>query len=126
MASAVSARRRDSRKATSHEKSSRGRDPVEAASRFHDSAVSFFGSARYLEARPLCLRSLRILRRELGPKSADVANVLHTSALLIAERIYLRALQTVERADHNGDVDTLHLQVLGSLARLYRTQERYP
>jgi len=134
MASAVSARRRDSRKATSHEKSSRGRDPVEAASRFHDSAVSFFGSARYLEARPLCLRSLRILRRELGPKSADVANVLHTLAstyehtsdLLIAERIYLRALQTVERADHNGDVDTLHLQVLGSLARLYRTQERYP
>jgi tetratricopeptide (TPR) repeat protein len=134
MASAVSARRGESRKATSNEKGPGDGNSVDAASRFHDAAVSFFGSAKYLEARPLCLRSLRILRRELGPKSADVANVLHTLAatyehtsdLLTAERIYLRALQTVEGAGQSGDVDTLHLQVLASVARLYRTQGRYP
>lgn len=145
MASAVSARRGDrgtrdseshSRKATirTSGKSSRDDGSVEAASRSHDAAVSFFGSGKYLEARPFCLRSLRILRRELGPNSADVANVLHTLAttyehtsdLLLAEKIYLRALQTVEGAAPSGDVDTFHLQVLGSLARLYRTQERYP
>src|SRR5579871_2943949 len=145
MVSAVPARRvdrgtrdrePDSRKATSRSsgKSSRDDGSVEAASRFHDAAVSFFSSGKYLEARPWCLRSLRILRRELGPESADVANVLHTLAstyehtsdLLLAERIYLRALQTVERAAPSGDVDTFHLQVLASLARLYRTQGRYP
>ena len=48
-----------------------------------------------------------------------------TSQLLPAEKIYLRSLRIVETAEHNADVDALYIQVLASLARLYRTQGRY-
>ena len=115
-------------------KRSRDRDPVEAASEIHNAAVSYCARGEHAEARPLCLRSLRILRPLLGAQSPDVANVLHTlattyeqtSELLPAEKIYVRSLRIVETAERSADVDALHIQVLTSLGRLYRAQERYP
>ena len=114
-------------------KRSKDRDPIEVASETHDVAVSYCARGKHIQARLLCLRSLRILRPLLGAHSPDVANVLHTLATtydktseqLPAERIYLRSLRTVEKAARNADVDTLHIQVLSSLARLFRGQGRY-
>ena len=112
---------------------SKDRDPIEVASEVHDVAVSYCTRRKHIEARPLCLRSLRILRPLLGAHSPDVANVLHTLAATYeqtsdpstAEKIYLRSLRTVEKAARDTDVDTLHIQVLTSLARLYRREGRY-
>jgi tetratricopeptide (TPR) repeat protein len=49
-----------------------------------------------------------------------------TSEPLPAEKIHLRSLRIVEAAERSADVDALHIQVLTSLGRLYRTQARYP
>jgi tetratricopeptide (TPR) repeat protein len=112
---------------------SKDRDPIEVASKIHDVAVSYCARGKHIEARSLCLRSLRLLRAALGAHSPDVANVLHTLAATYeqtsdpstAEKIYLRSLRTVEKAARDTDVDTLHIQVLTSLARLCRAEGRY-
>ena len=42
-----------------------------------------------------------------------------------AEKLYLRSLHIVEAAQRSVDIDTLHIQALGSVADLYRKQGRY-
>src|SRR5579862_3251241 len=111
-------------------KRSRSRDLLEVANRLHDAAASYCAQGKHLKARPLCLRSLRILESTLGPKHPDVANVLHTLAGTYeppeqAEELYLRSLSIAEAAVRSVDVDTLHIQVAGSVADLYRRQGRF-
>ena len=113
--------------------SARKSDPVALAIQLHDQALAYCGQGKPTRARPLCLRSIKILESSLGPKHPDVANVIHTlgdtyervERYSDAERLYLRALRIVDKADRAKDVDNLHVQVLNSLAGLYRVQGRY-
>ena len=108
-------------------------DPVALAVSLHDQAVAYCGQGKLARARPLCIRSIKILKTALGTKHPDVANVIHTLGDTYqredrfddAERLYLRALGIVEKAARAKDVDTLHVQVLDSLAGLYRVRGRY-
>ena len=95
--------------------------------------MAYCGQGKLARARPLCLRSIKILKSALGSKHPDVANVIHTLGTTYqreeryndAERLYLRALRMVEDAARAEDVDSFHVQVLDSLAELYRAQGRY-
>jgi hypothetical protein len=103
-------------------------DPVALAVQLHDQAVAYCGQGNLARARPLCLRSIKILESALGPKHPDVANVIHTLGTTYqlddrhsdAEHLYLRALRIVENAARAEEVDSFHVQVLDSLAGLYR------
>ncbi len=99
----------------------------------HDQAIAYCGQGKLARARPLCLRSIEILKTALGPKNPDVANVVHTLGDIYqrqdrfddAECSYLDALGIVAKAERARDVDALHVQVLDSLAGLYRVRGRY-
>ncbi len=109
-------------------------DPVTLAVELHDQAVSYCGQGKLAQARRLCLRSIQLLETALGPDHPDVANVVHTlgtayereESYVDAERLYLRALGIVDQCARASDVDSFHVQVLDSLAGLYRVQGRYP
>jgi tetratricopeptide (TPR) repeat protein len=108
-------------------------DPVTLAVKLHDQAIAQNRKGKLVRARELCLRSIKLLECGLGPEHPDVANVVHTLGTTYerqerysdAERLYLRALRTAERAARAPDVDSFHAQVLDSLAGLYRVQGRY-
>src|SRR5579864_2225223 len=111
----------------------KARDPVQVASRLHDASVSCCAQSKHAKAQRLCLQSLQILKSRLGPKSPDVANVLHTLGTIFqqtnrqpqAEKTFVRSLRIVEKAPRSADVDTLHIMVLDSLAGHYRERGRY-
>jgi tetratricopeptide (TPR) repeat protein len=111
----------------------RKQDPVELGVELHEKAVGYCSDGKPHRARPLCLRALKIFQQASGPNHPDVANILHTLGTAYeredryrdAERSYTRALGIVQNAARDADVDRLHVQILTSLAGLYRVQARY-
>ncbi|TAE57586.1 MAG: tetratricopeptide repeat protein [Nostocales cyanobacterium] len=103
----------------------------ELASSLNNLALLYKLQGRYNDAKPLFLRSLEIIERQLGAEHPDIATSLNNLAILYelqgryseAESLFLQSLEI-----RKGQLGADHTDVassLNNLAELYRLQGRY-
>jgi tetratricopeptide (TPR) repeat protein len=108
-------------------------DIVEEAVDLHDDALRQLGAGDPAAAEPLCRLAVALLEQELGPDSADVANVLGTLGLIRgalddhaeAEALHRRALAILYRFPVEPVVEQLRVHAMRELAGSIRARGRY-
>ena len=93
-----------------------GLEPLEAACRLHDLAVSLRAQGQYAEALASSQQALVVFEREVGPDHPDVATVLNTLAgIHQAQGEYAEAERLYRRSGEILDAMTASRSGLGAL-----------